>query len=53
MAYRFRLLSLRAKRSNLDSQHEIASSRTQVGLARLAHIYLPISGKPEIGRASQ
>jgi hypothetical protein len=29
--------------------HEIASARTQVGLARLAHIWLPISGEPEIG----
>jgi hypothetical protein len=28
---------------------EIASSRTQVGLARLGHILMPISGKPEIG----
>jgi hypothetical protein len=28
---------------------EIASSATQVGLARLAHQWLPISGKPEIG----
>jgi len=27
----------------------IASSRTQVGPAQLAHEYLPISGKPEIG----
>src|SRR5262249_1756595 len=27
----------------------IASACTQVGLARLAHIWSPISGKPEIG----
>ncbi len=46
--------SLRAKRGNLSSlAHarlaEIASSPTQVGLARLAHLNSPISGKPEIG----
>jgi hypothetical protein len=46
-------MSLRAKRSNLDLWHEIASARKQVGLGRLAHLCLPISGKPEIGAASQ
>jgi hypothetical protein len=39
---------LRAKRSNLVPR-EIASAATQVGLARLGHELLPISGKPKIG----
>jgi uncharacterized protein (TIGR02594 family) len=38
-----------ACRSNLARQRRIASAATQVGLARLAHTILPISGKPEIG----